>query len=126
MSMGLIRLCEVAFDGTRVKANNSRSRCRTAKTLEEKLQALDKLFEEMLAEAEAVDAAEASQPTSDGDEDNSPTQLPGPLADLKERRERVREALAKAREADTARSKRGVDPQTHPGSSSHHGPGLAF
>ena len=114
MSMGLIRLCEVAFDGTRVKANNSRSRCRTAKTLEEKLQDLDKLFEEMMAEAQAADAAEASQPTSDGDDDNSPTQLPGPLADLKQRRERVREALVNAQEADTTRSKRGVNPQTHP------------
>ncbi len=114
MSMGLIRLCEVAFDGTRVKANNSRSNCRTAKTLEEKLQALDKLFEEMMAEAQAADTAEASQPTSDGDDDNSPTQLPRPLADLKQRRERVREALAKAQEADTTRSKRGVNPETHP------------
>ncbi len=114
MSMGLIRLCEVAFDGTRVKANNSRSNCRTAKTLEEKLQALDKLFEEMMAEAQAEDAAEASQRTLDGEDDNSPTQLPGPLADLKERRERVREALAKAQQADTMRLKRGVDPETHP------------
>ena len=114
MSMGLIRLGEVAFDGTRVKANNSRFRCRTAKTLEEKLQDLDKLFEAMMAEAEAADAAEASQPTSDGDDDNSPTHLPSPLADLKQRRERVREALSNAQEADAARSKRGVDPETHP------------
>jgi transposase len=114
MSMGLIRLCEVAFDGTRVKANNSRSRCHTAKTLEEKLQALDKLFEEMLTEAQAADTAEASQPTSDGDDDNSPTQLPGPLADLKQRRERVREALAKAQQADTMRQTQGVNPETRP------------
>jgi transposase len=112
MSMGLIRLCEVAFDGTRVKANNSRSNCRTAKTLEEKLQVLDKLFEEMMAEAQAEDAVEASQRTLD--DDNSPTQLPGPLADLKQRRERVREALAKAQEADAMRSKRGVNPETRP------------
>ncbi len=114
MSLGLIRLGEVAFDGTRVKADNSRFRCRTAKTLEEKLQALDKLFEEMMAEAQAADAAEASQSTLDGDDGSSPTQLPGPLADLKLRRERVREALSNAQEADAARSKRGVNPQTHP------------
>ena len=93
MSLGLIRLGDVTFDGTRVKANNSRFRCRTAQTLEEKLQALDKLFEEMLEEAQAADAAEASQSSSGGDDDNSPTQLPGDLADLKQRRERVREAL---------------------------------
>jgi transposase len=112
MSMGLIRLGEVAFDGTRVKANNNR--CRTAKTLEEKLQVLDQLFEEMMEEARAADAAEASASASDGDDDNSPTQLPGPLADLKQRRERVREALFNAQEADRARSKRGINPQTHP------------
>jgi transposase len=114
MSLGLIRLGEVAFDGTRVKANNGRFRCRTAKTLEEKLEALDKLFEEMMAEAQAADAVEASQSSSDEDDGNSPTQLPGPLADLKQRRERVREALSNAQEVDAARSKRGVDPQTHP------------
>ena len=53
-------------------------------------------------------------PASDEDDGNSPTQLPGPLADLKQRRERVREALSNAQEVDAARSKRGVDPQTHP------------
>ena len=56
MALGLIRLGEVAFDGTRVKANNSRYKTRTAKTLEEKLQALDALFEQMLAEMQAADA----------------------------------------------------------------------
>ena len=44
MGLGLITLCEVAFDGTRVKANNSRYKTRTAKTLEEKLKKLDELF----------------------------------------------------------------------------------
>jgi transposase len=43
MGLGLISLGVVAFDGTRVKANNSRFKTRTAKTLEEKLQALDKV-----------------------------------------------------------------------------------
>jgi hypothetical protein len=43
MRLGLIRLGEVAFDGTRVKANNSRYATRTAKTREEKLAAMDEL-----------------------------------------------------------------------------------
>ena len=54
MALGLIRLGEVGFDGTRVKANNSRYKTLTAKTLEEKLQALDTLFEQMMAELQAM------------------------------------------------------------------------
>ena len=68
MNLGLIRLCEVAFDGTRVKANNSRYKTRTAKTLEEKLRALDELFEQLTAEITAADAAEEGL--------GSPTRLP--------------------------------------------------
>ena len=71
MNLGLIRLCEVAFDGTRVKANNSRHATRTAKTLEEKLAVLDELFEQMMAE---LDSNDASQKTLGG-QDDSPVQL---------------------------------------------------
>lgn len=104
MTLGLVRLGEVAFDGTRVKANNSRYKTRTAKTLEEKLQALDALFDQMLAEIEAADAEGQTLP---GHED-SPTHLPPPLADVDRRRQQVRAALEKARAADEARRKDGV------------------
>lgn len=90
MMLGLIRLGEVAFDGTRVKANNSRYNTRTAKTLEEKLQALDGVFDQMLAEAEKADKHEPTQRNLEGDQTDSPTRLPGPLADLEKRREQVR------------------------------------
>ena len=56
MNLGLITLGEVAFDGTRVKANNNRYKRRTAKTLTEKLEMLDELFEQMLQEQNAADA----------------------------------------------------------------------
>ena len=114
MSLGLIRLCEVAFDGTRVKSNNSRYHTRTAKTLEEKLKDLDALFEQMLAESQAADAQEPTQQTLEGDDDNSPTRLPRPLADLEKRRELVRQALQKAKQADATRRKQGVNPETNP------------
>jgi transposase len=104
MALGLVRLGEVAFDGTRAKANNSRYKTRTAKTLEEKLQVLDALFDQMLAEIEAADAKQRSLPG----QDDSPTRLPPPLADLDRRRERVRAALEKAQAADEARRKEGV------------------
>jgi transposase len=106
MNLGLIRLCEVAFDGTRVKANNSRYKTRTAKTLEEKLRVLDELFEQLTAKVAAADTAEAGL--------GSPTQLPQELADVEQRREQVQRALAKAQAADETRRKQGVNPQKNP------------
>jgi transposase len=108
MTLGLVRLGEVAFDGTRVKANNSRYKTRTASTLEQKLEALDALFEEMLAECQAVD----QQTTLDPDE--LETRLPPELAKIDDRRQQVREALAKARAADAARRQQGIDPAKNP------------
>lgn len=68
MALGLIQLGVVAFDGTRVKANNSRFQTRTAKTLEEKLQALDELFEQLIAAMNATDTEQAGEgsPTRPG------------------------------------------------------------
>lgn len=113
MTLGLIRLGEVAFDGTRVKANNSRYATRTAKTLEEKLAALDALFDQMMAETQATDAAEKTQQTLDGQED-SPARLPKPLAELDQRRQQIREALEQAKAADEARRKKGTNPEKRP------------
>jgi transposase len=59
MALGVIRLGEVAFDGTRVKASNARFQTRTAKTLQQKLQALDELFDNLMARLNATDAEEA-------------------------------------------------------------------
>ena len=106
MDLGLIRLCEVAFDGTRVKANNSRYKTRTAKTLEEKLRILDELFEELTAKLAAADAEQEGL--------GSPTRLPPDLADVEKRRAQVRQALAQAKAADEARRKQGVNPEKNP------------
>lgn len=106
MTLGLIRLGVVAFDGTRVRANNSRYKTRTAATLEEKLQALDALFEEMLQELDARDADEEGS--------GSPTRLPEALADLAQRRERLQQALEQAQAADAARRQQGIDPAKNP------------
>jgi transposase len=110
MRLGLIRLCEVAFDGTRVKANNSRHATHTAKTLEDKLAALDQLFEQMMAEWDTNDVL---QRTFDG-QDASPTQLPSALADLDRRRQRIRDALDRAQAADDSRRKLGRNPEKNP------------
>lgn len=104
MSIGLIRLGEVAFDGTRVRANNSRYKTLTAKTIEEKLQALDALFDQMMAEAERADR----QGSLEGAE-GSTTQVPSELSDLEARRERLKQVLAEVAAADLARQRNGTD-----------------
>jgi len=106
MTLGVIRLGVVAFDGTRAKANNSRYKTLTGKTLEAKLEAVDELFEQMMAAMAATDAQQS--------EEGSPTRLPEALADLEGRREQIREALEKAKASDEARRKQGIDPEKNP------------
>jgi len=96
--------------GTRVKANNGRYQTLTAAKLEERLRALDEQLEQMLREAEQVDAA--GQQSLEGGE--SSRRLPAELADLKERKSRLQQALEKVRAADVARAKDGIDPQERP------------
>jgi len=102
MHMDLIRLNQVALDGTRVKANSSRHATASAKTLEQRLQVLDEQIEKMLAEADQVD-----QEDKDlfGDSVSGHT-LPAELTDLKKRQERLRKAFAAAQKGDAKRTKR--------------------
>jgi transposase len=103
MTLGLVRLGEVAFDATRVKANNSRFNTRTAATLEEKLAALNAQFEQMLAEWDATEKQRTLE-----NMDDSPTQLPEALAQLDERRKKIAQALETARASDEVRRKDGL------------------
>ncbi len=109
MSIGLIRLGQVAFDGTRARASNSRYKTLTAKTIEERLQAFEALFDQMMAESEAAD----QQASLEGDAD-SPTRLPEEIAKLEDRRERLEKALETVRAADEARKRQGVNPEKNP------------
>jgi hypothetical protein len=54
MAMGLVRLVEVAFDGTRVKANASRYHTWTAAKVEAAMKELDAAFERMMSEADTA------------------------------------------------------------------------
>ena len=103
MTMGLIQLVEIAFDGTRVKADASRLHTWTAERVEAALGELEKQVEQMLSEAEATDAADATR-WSEG----PPRQLPPELADAKGRQEKLREVLARLQEADAARKQDGI------------------
>jgi transposase len=105
MHLGLIQLVEVAFDGTRVKANASRFHTWTAAKVETLLAELEMQAARLLEEAEADDAAA-------GGENAKP--LPPELADPARRREKLQAALEKLRAADAARKRDGVDPQRSP------------
>ncbi|MDP6057589.1 MAG: IS1182 family transposase [Pirellulaceae bacterium] len=106
MTLGLIRLGEVGFDGTRVKASNSRFKTLTAKTLEEKLHRLDEVFEQMMAELQANDAQQEGP--------DSPTYLPPSVVDVQQRRQQLQAALDQTQATDEVRRLRGVNPQKNP------------
>ena len=101
MHIGLIRLNQIALDGTRVKANSSRHATASAKTLEQRLQVLDEQIEKMLAEADQAD-----QQDKDLFGDSvSVYRLPTELSDLNKRQERLRKALEAAQQGDAKRAK---------------------
>jgi transposase len=105
MRLGLIQLVEVAFDGTRVKANASRFHTWTAAKVETLLAELESQAAHLLDEAEADDAAASSE---------SAKPLPLELADPARRREKLRAALEQLHAADAARKRDGIDPRKTP------------
>jgi transposase len=99
IEMGLARLNQIGLDGTRVRANSSRHRTATARTLEERLAALDEQVAELLSRAEAEDREED---TLFGKE-VSPHRLTRELATVQRRQEALAQALAAARAQEAKR-----------------------
>ena len=98
MAMGLIRLGEVTFDGTRVKANNGRHEIWTAAAVEKRLAELAAEFDQLMAKAEQTDAADDERFGL-----TSSATLPPELADAEARRQWLLEAQRRLQEADAAR-----------------------
>ena len=113
MTMGLIRLGEVGFDGTRVKASNSRYRTLTSTTLQERLSAVESRIEEIMAEVQVAEAA-AEAAAGEVRSGESATRLPADLGDLPARREKLQAALKTAQTLDQARRSDGVDSVKNP------------
>ena len=114
MTMGLIRLGEVAFDGTRIKASNSRYRTLNTLTLEERLKLVEEQIERMLSEVQAAEAAAAEATAGEVRRGELATKLPSELADLTVRRDKLKQALAIAQTLDQARRADGVDIAKNP------------
>jgi transposase len=106
MSLGLIELVQVAFDGTRVKADASRLHTWTAQRVDKVLQELEAEIERLLKGANEADAAL-------WDAGKHP-ELPPEVADAQKRQEKLRVVLEKLQQADAARKKDGIDPKKNP------------
>jgi transposase len=95
--MGLLSLQRLAFDGTRVRANNRKSGTRTPEHLRRRQAEFEAKFAEFAAQAEAEDTR---------DEEafglQSPQALPDGLADAQRRRQRLANALAALDRLDAA------------------------
>lgn len=87
---GLVRLGHVAMDGTKLRANASKHKAMSYGRMKEKITELEAQVAELLAEAEAVDAAEDAQYGKGrrGDE------LPEELRFRQQRLEKIRQAKA--------------------------------
>jgi transposase len=101
MAMGMVRLNQVALDGTRVRANSSRHGTAKAATLADRLAALDEQIEQMLAECHAADQGEDELFGRSA----SSNHLPRELADLKRRQTRLTKALRAAEASSSATGK---------------------
>ena len=110
MAMGLVRLVEVAFDGTRVKANASRYHTWTATKVEAALKELEALFDRMMTEADQADA-QSQEGLFPGESVNH---LPAELATLEQRRQKLLEILQTLQSQDEARRKEGKNPEKNP------------
>ena len=101
IEMGLIALNQVMLDGTDARANNSRYATNRRASLEQKLEALDRQVEQLLAETQQQDQAEDQLYG-----EHSPAKLPRPLRDLKARQDRLRQALANLKKLEEDRGSR--------------------
>ena len=106
-AMGLIRLMDVAVDGTRVRSQNGRHKTWNQKQIEALLDELERQWEQQIKQAELEDSTDALLL----DDEESLGRLPPDLADLRERQVRLRELLRQAQEADQARRREGIDPE---------------
>lgn len=108
LTIGLVRLNQVTFDGTRVLANNSRHETLTAAGLEERLEQLDQELAEYLADCAATDRAE-------DDLFGAVAPVPLKLAGIKGRQAELKKALETVRAMDEDRRKnQQMDPAKNP------------
>jgi hypothetical protein len=100
MSAGLVKLGHVAIDGTKMKANASKHKAMSYDRMEKEEARLKAEVEQLISQAEAVDAAEDKLYGAG----QQPTDLPAELQRREGRRERIRE-LREALEKEAAKAR---------------------
>lgn len=108
LTMGVVRLNQIAFDGTRVRANNARRETLTAAGMEERLKQLDQELETYLREC--ADNDQADEALSD-----PVASMPLKLAGIKQRQAALKQALETVRAMDEdRRQNQYIDPEKKP------------
>jgi transposase len=101
IEMGLVRLNQVMLDGTDIRANNSRHNAKRQAGVQQKLLMLELQIEQAMAQAHRQDQTEDRLYG-----ETSPTKLPRELKDLKNRQEKLKQAMAKIQEIVQERTER--------------------
>lgn len=99
---GLVRLNDVAIDGSAIRANNNRSKTLTRDKIEIYLRELDEKFGKMLEEARQADAVD------DQVLGNLPNTIPPELQDARALKQKLQEALETLNALDESKKKEGV------------------
>jgi len=113
--MNLVRLNDVAIDGSTIRANNGRYRSQTREEIEKDLKELEEKFGQMLEDARHGDAVD------DQILGNVPNDIPAELQDAKALRQKLQEALQTLNDLDESKKKEGMKtksrlPETDPDS----------
>jgi len=106
--LGLVKLGELYVDGTRIRADASRSETLTAEKTLSLLEQIDRQLEERLASMEKADQIDELFETGEHEK------LPTNLRDLKARQAELQRILETCQENDQTRKKQGVDPEKNP------------
>src|SRR3989449_1912655 len=101
--LGTLRVGRVALDGSKVKANASKHKAMSYGRMREKRQQLRNEVQQLLAQAEAVDAAEDAEYGPDRRGDELPAELQRRESRLKRIREATRALKARAKEDAAAK-----------------------
>jgi transposase len=101
--LGSLRVGRVALDGSKVKANASKHKAMSYGRMREKRQQLRDEVQQLLAQAEAVDAAEDAEYGPDRRGDELPAELQRRESRLKRIREATRALKARAKEDAAAK-----------------------
>lgn len=107
--LGVVKLAELYVDGTRIRADASRSGTLTAEKASKILEQIEREIDERLQQMEAVDQTDELFETQDDGE-----QLPEPLRDLRRRQAEIQRIVTTCQDADRERKRQGVDPQKNP------------